>query len=664
MLQYRPDIDGLRAVAVTSVVLGHAGIAGFSGGYVGVDVFFVISGYLICSILIRELREDRYSLLTFYERRARRILPALFAVLAFCLIGGWFLFPPPQYESLGWSAIAATLFASNIWFLRTTGDYFASPAEFEPLLHTWSLAVEEQFYIAFPLLLAAIYRLRKQLILPLLVLGCAASLIVSIWATTAHPTANFYLTPSRAWELGLGAFLAMGGAPNLRSKALNEVIALGGAAAIAFAIVSYSKETAFPGLAAVAPVAGTAALIWVGGNHQSLVTRLLSTKPFVAIGLISYSLYLWHWPILIVARNYVSSVKLPLGLAAAAIALSVFAAWLTWRYVEQPFRARGPKGRVSRGQVFALSGAGAALILAASGWIGMQSGVWSRIPAQVREVAELANRSALEQDCEAEIMRTQAPCVVGSKRAATQPRYLIWGDSHVGAMIPGIAAWAERRGEAARVFFYTGCSPVSGINRPNLGASHDCSGANERTLRHALADPDLEHVILAGRWPLWFSGERPEGEVGIAMRLGDAVTGREIDRKDYAARVRTGLETHVRQLREKGVDVTILSAVPELGFDPALVYINGQFLGRPAPIVTRASVAQRQASSLQILRDIAARNNARLIEMTDFMCEEVCPTQIEGQVLYRDDDHLSEYGSRRIIPLVLDQALQTSQEIP
>ncbi|WP_420587368.1 acyltransferase family protein [Ruegeria sp.] len=299
---YRPDIDGLRAVAVVPVVLHHAGFAGVPGGFVGVDIFFVISGFLITTILAREIRDGQFSILSFYERRARRILPALFVVLAACLAVGWFLLLPNQYGNLAVSVGATLLFASNIWFWMDAGDYFGHGIEFAPLLHTWSLAVEEQFYLFFPLLLWALSRASMRVWIRVIVLISLVSLALSMYATTAHPVANFYLTPTRIWELGIGALLAVGAFPALRRPAAVEAVALIGAVLIIGSILLISDHTPFPGITAIPPCLGAAFLIWAGMYGRSMIARFLTLRPVVWIGLISYSLNLWHWPVLVAAR--------------------------------------------------------------------------------------------------------------------------------------------------------------------------------------------------------------------------------------------------------------------------------------------------------------------------------------------------------------------------
>ncbi|MFM7347934.1 MAG: acyltransferase family protein [Erythrobacter sp.] len=354
-MDYRRDIDGLRAVAVFPVVLYHAGVPGFPGGFVGVDVFFVISGYLITAILAREIAEGRFSLAGFYERRARRILPPLAVVLAATLLVGWHLLMPEELLRLGRATFATVLFASNVSAARSL-DYFAPAAEFEPLLHTWSLAVEEQFYLIFPLLLMGLAWAGWSRRALAVVAGLSAlSLAAAAALIDARPLWVFYLIVFRVWELGAGAMLALTRPAPPHARLLREGLGLAGLLAILAPVALYSAATPFPGFAALPPVLGATLLIWIGGEGGgSRASRLLALRPLVGIGLVSYSLYLWHWPILAFVRVFEGWVRISNATAAGAVAASLAAAWLSWRFMERPFRMRPPDGP-SRTTVFALS---------------------------------------------------------------------------------------------------------------------------------------------------------------------------------------------------------------------------------------------------------------------------------------------------------------------
>ena len=341
-MQYRAEIDGLRALAVVPVVLFHAGITGFSGGFVGVDIFFVISGYLITSIILSEQQKDCFTLASFYERRARRILPALMFVVLMSVIAAWYLLLPTELVDYGKSLISVGVFASNILFWQES-DYFAATSEFIPLLHTWSLAVEEQFYLVFPLfMMATIAWLKRSRVVVLAVLA-VVSLLYCEWAWRHTPEANFFLAPSRAWELLAGVFCAFylqstRGVSGGVSDGLKQVASLVGLCMTLFSIFFFTKAIPFPSFYALVPVVGTV-LIILFAEGNTWVGRLLSLPVFVGIGLVSYSAYLWHQPLFVFARISSYEELGPLMLIGLSV-LAFVLAYISWRWVEKPFRNR------------------------------------------------------------------------------------------------------------------------------------------------------------------------------------------------------------------------------------------------------------------------------------------------------------------------------------
>lgn len=361
--RHRPEIDGLRALAVIPVILFHAGFDWFSGGFVGVDVFFVISGYLITSILITERQAGRFSVLSFYERRARRILPALFLVMLACLPVAWLWMTPLQLESFSQSLMAVPVFGSNFLFWRITG-YFDSDAEEHPLLHTWSLGVEEQYYILFPVILLLLWRLGSKRLVWLIALMAVISLWLSQWLLgVGFEDSSFFLAPPRAWELLIGSMLALvmgqqSPAVQVRTGFANA-LAVVGLALIIVSVAVYEQSTQFPGVRALLPTVGTALVIGFG-REQTLVARLLSIKWIVGIGLISYSAYLWHQPLFAFARIYTREPPSELVFGGLAV-LSLGLAYLSWQFVELPFRNRA---KFTRTQIFASSAAASILLLA------------------------------------------------------------------------------------------------------------------------------------------------------------------------------------------------------------------------------------------------------------------------------------------------------------
>jgi peptidoglycan/LPS O-acetylase OafA/YrhL len=357
---YRREIDGLRAVAVIPVMLFHAGFGLFGGGFVGVDVFFVISGYLITSIIIAELEAGKFSIVNFYERRARRILPALFFVMALCIPAAWLWLLPDDMEGFSQSLVAVTMFSSNILFWQQSG-YFDVAAELKPLLHTWSLGVEEQFYVVFPLFLALTWKLGKSWIVVILMFLAAASLTLTQLGVLRNPTATFFLLPTRGWELAIGAFAAIYLSKqrhDVVGRPLSESFSVLGLLLVLYSIFAFSKSTPFPSVYALVPTVGTALIILFATPH-TMVGNLLGRGALVGIGLVSYSAYLWHQPLLAFARhrdaNEPNTVVLLLLLL-----VTLFLAYFSWRYVEQPFRRRG---RIDRSKIFSFAGAASVFFL-------------------------------------------------------------------------------------------------------------------------------------------------------------------------------------------------------------------------------------------------------------------------------------------------------------
>ena len=349
-MQYRAEIDGLRAVAVVPVVLFHAGFSIFSGGFVGVDIFFVISGYLIASIIIKEQVKGCFTLTSFYERRARRILPALMLLVLMTIVASWFLLLPTELIDFGESLISVGIFASNILFAQQS-NYFAPTAESVPLLHTWSLAVEEQFYLVFPIFMIFTVTWLKQSRISILALLAILSFIYCEWVWRNTPETNFYSTISRAWELMAGVFCAFylqkAKEPN---PLLAQVGSILGLLFISYSVFFFNKDIPFPSIYTFVPVAGSVLLI-LFAKPNTIAGRLLSLPLLVGIGLISYSAYLWHQPLFVFTRinsyDELSNIVL-LSLSLLAFAL----AYISWRWVEKPFRNRN---WLSRSQVLWLA---------------------------------------------------------------------------------------------------------------------------------------------------------------------------------------------------------------------------------------------------------------------------------------------------------------------
>ena len=466
MRRYQPEIDGLRAIAVTAVILFHGHILPIPGGFAGVDVFFVLSGFLITSILAEELDAGTFSLWQFYERRVRRIFPALFFVLGVTTVLAWALLIPPQLEAYSKSLAAVVLFVSNFLFAAKTG-YFSPALEEAPLLHTWSLAVEEQFYLLFPLALAALHRRARRWLPLALGLMAALSLALAIWGSKAEPQINFFFPLSRAWELLAGSTAAIW--VRKRSVAPNEAWAGLGLLAILASLVLHSDATPYPGLATLLPVMGTVAVVlWAG--QTTLVGRVLSTRAFVGVGLVSYSAYLWHQPIFALIR--VTSLNAPgWAVMAGGAVLAYGLAALTWAYVEQPFRRKDRRWVPTRRALFVLAAVASVVALAIAGLGKMTDGNaagWralhpDRTPRLDMIEAARASHEPFEFPATGCVFNLIALDDAATNRikdcaAKAGPASVILGDSHAIDVMQGIS----RLGQAPFLLGLTngGCRPA------------------------------------------------------------------------------------------------------------------------------------------------------------------------------------------------------------
>lgn len=512
--KYRPDIDGLRSLAILPVLLYHAGVPGFPGGFVGVDIFFVISGYLITLILVREISEDRYSIRSFYERRIRRIFPALLTVLAFVLAASPAFLLPSEFAGLGRDSVSALLFVANINFWRQSG-YFAADAEAKPLLHMWSLGVEEQFYLVAPLALFVIFRFAPRLKVPLIFAGFAASLAACIYFTPLKPSASFYLLPTRAWELLAGSLLAILSSrrdQSFRSTArlLDNVLGVIGICLIVFAVTHLTKSVEFPGYWAVLPVLGAALLISSG--QSSWTGRLLSTAPLVRIGLISYSLYLWHWPLVVFFRN--SGWLESYGGKLSVIGLSLAAAWLTWRFIESPTRN---KANFSGRHLAFTAVISSLLVIATSAGYSSLRGWPSRFPESVVAFdASRDDRSPDRERCHFEggLPAVETSCVLGEGG----PSVAVWGDSHGVELAKAIS----EEGFAVRELTYSSCPPAP--EQPSKPDRPYCRVHNSRVFDYLSSDTSIQSVVLVAYYgePIGQSYLLQTRMADTARRLRDA----------------------------------------------------------------------------------------------------------------------------------------------
>ena len=519
-MNYRREIDGLRAIAVLPVILYHAGFSVFQGGYVGVDVFFVISGFLITTIILNDLKQGRFSILRFYERRARRILPALFTVVASCLPFAWIWMTPVQMEKFSQSVLATFLFLSNIYFWRDSG-YFAAAAGEKPLIHTWSLAVEEQFYLLFPLLLLLLWKRGARPGTFWISLLAIASLAFAQWGSVADPEKNFFFTGSRIWELMAGAIAAS--IMVKRPPAPKEGIAALGLAMIVFAIFAFNDTTPFPSAYTLAPVLGTV-FILIFADKGTLTGRLLSLPFFVGIGLISYSAYLWHQPIFAFAR--IRSIAPPPQLEMLALALlSIVLAYLSWKFVEQPFRRTATGPLQSRNSVFLASGIGMALFLAFGVYGDKSNGIPDRLPAEVVSfyAANEWDGKCLYQMRDGQPDFPDERCIYNK---GGQSKIAVWGDSIAASLTRSIARSLQSDNVEVHQITYGSCLPVRGVHRTGTKGKDPCIEFVGRASTF-IRDSGFDAVIVVANWPVYLESPDALQQVGQASAAGFADTFRQ-----------------------------------------------------------------------------------------------------------------------------------------
>ncbi|MCG3169186.1 MAG: hypothetical protein CALGDGBN_00699 [Pseudomonadales bacterium] len=634
-------------MAIVPVVLYHVGMPLFSGGFVGVDVFFVISGFLITSIIYREMVTGTFSFAQFYDRRIRRLFPALFTVIAATSIAALWLLMPGDLLAYARSVIAATLFGANLLFWRTSG-YFDEPAEMKPLLHAWSLSVEEQFYIFFPVMLLLLVRRSPKHLRALLVIAAFLSFAASVVAVKRLPDAAFYLPLFRAWELLLGALVAIQVLPPPAKHWQRDAVSVFGLMLILYAVFALSDESTFPGFNALYPAIGTALIIYAGSaGHGSIIGKALSWRPLVLIGLISYSLYLWHWPLIVFTKHYVANELVlleKLGLVLAALLLAA----LSWRFIERPFRGRS--GKLSRRTLFATSFTVMLAAIIASAAVVHYKGLPQRVPAAAARIADVAHETDhYRENCQnlplAHIARGDV-CGLGLPES-TSPDFLLWGDSHAMALAPAFHEAALHKKRRGWFLGRTACAPLLGVER--YDKTHNCVAYNDAVMGLIEQHPSLRTVILAGRWGLLANSVRYGSEPGQPVVISPRGAG------DNRTVLQQGLERTVQTLRTRGIEVVFMMDVPEIGWQVPVLLSRAEWHGRMSPEGPRLdSYRDRQQPVVEILEELVLRQSLRVIEVSDLFCPEGrCLVAHNGMPLYRDDDHLSTLGASFVAGFLL-----------
>jgi peptidoglycan/LPS O-acetylase OafA/YrhL len=610
--KYRPDVDGVRAIAVMLVLNFHAFPDAMPGGFIGVDVFFVISGFLITGIITRELELGRFSLVEFYNRRIRRIFPALIVVLCATLILGWFWMLPQALAQLGSDSFASAAFLANIALLLQSG-YFDVESAKKPLLHLWSLGIEEQFYLFWPLLLMLTARLRMSIMAMATMLGIA-SFLLNVALIGSNPIAAFYLPFTRAFELLIGAVLACGWINVNHSSVASSRRAWIGVALIAVAAVMLDSHRAFPGWWAVLPVAGSALLLSAPAAWVNRV--VLASPPLVWIGLISYPLYLWHWPLLVFG-GIIKFGPLTLPERELILLASALLAWATYRFVEIPFRF----GLPSRRKMLSL-GAGMAMVAVAGFAVIWGRGFDFRLPPEIRAMASVPTESFKWRfhECLLDLSNETTfadTCVDRDRR----PLVLIWGDSTAGALLPGLRKAQEPRGFGIAQLTSSSCIPAL-----NADIAPGCRAMNDKVFSLVRQiKPDV--VLLHGTWEKYL---------------------------DNVA------ETVVALKKETNARVVALGGVPtwRRGLPSEVLRY---FMLHRALIPQRSPNAKPPTAYDAVMRARLEPLGAEFISASDVFCDaQGCLTRIGDaaeDIVVSDQVHLTEKGSVFLIDSIIDRLL-------
>ena len=633
-VNYLPHIDGLRAIAVLSVVIHHLSPEILPGGFIGVDIFFVISGYLIAGIIKREIEDNNFTFLGFYERRVRRIFPALFGVLIFTAILGYFFLLPSDLNTTSRGMIGTLFFVSNLVFWRDFKEgYFAATDEaLIPLVHTWSLSVEEQFYVIFPLFLFLMYKIKfnKKLIISILFFLFFLSLFLSEFFVGEKPVATFFLAPFRIWELLAGVLLVFNIFPEIKNKYVREILSLSAFVAIIYPCFFYNSLTPFPGFSALLPVIGSAMLLHFGKKNETLINSLLKLKIFVYIGLISYSLYLWHWPIIVFSKYL--SLNMPyLDNKIVLFAISIIISSLSYLYIEQPFRGKKGSEFISRRKVFNYSVA-LVLILSIFGfYVTSNEGLQNRFSNKIVKLDKARYPDTKYQFCNG--LPLNDVCIVGNKDK--KPQTIFFGDSHLMSW-----AWAfdqvfVEKDESAILGPLAACPPFFNIIfSGNKFRSTDACVKRSLEFENFLENNEnIKNIVMVGVWSEYFNGRHP-----LTVDI------EEKGKFKNSEAAKEGLKHTIKKLNELGKNVILVGPVPIYKESVPLSHASALIQNKNLENVTNFNMQMKRHSKFF---DYVNENKKDFyfIDPLLWMCKPDCITLIDDGVIYHDNNHLNKLGS-------------------
>ena len=646
-MQYRKEIDGLRAIAILPVILFHADVWGISGGYIGVDIFFVISGFLITSIILEEKRKNTFSIINFYERRARRILPALTLVLIFTTIAAYLLMPANLLKLYSQSLISVAASLSNVFFYTSSG-YFSTASDEMPLLHTWSLAVEEQYYLFFPVLIIALWSFGKKWLLSSILFIATLSLITThVLLYNNEINANFYLIFSRAWELLLGSAIAFIPLKDLHTKQWKkELISTSGMIMIIYSILYFNEQTPFPSVYTLIPIVGTC-LIILYADSTSLIGRFLSLKILVFTGLISYSLYLWHQPIFAFLR--MKSLGEPsTNVFMAAIVCTFILAYFSYKYVETPFRN---KKAFSRAAIFKYSSATIVIFLSI-GLVGhLNMGFKERF--DVADYRSTMKHSPMRKQCHTKSQDYLKPSDA-CKYFGEKITWASFGDSHTVEPAYALAKRLEVDNIGLVHLSFSGCPPSLLFEVKRAG----CTKWFNESLNYIENDPNIKNVLLGYRYAGFLYGDHLDTYPNIPnINPNDLFT--ESFNQSTPEQLRElywkSLETLITRLQKADKNIYILYPIPELPVNIHKAVVPFSAIGNSTMVnLDRATSTEyfykRNKAIISKLDALPYGKNLHAIKPFDIICDEkYCPAVKNNKALYYDDDHLSISGAESIV---------------
>ena len=643
-IAYRPEIDGLRAVAVLAVMLNHAGVPGFPGGFVGVDIFFVISGFLITAIINKDLLNGSFNIADFYERRARRIMPALIVVLVATIIAGAIIQSPKQFKELGQALVAIATFTSNFYFPLKI-SYFAEDAHYNPLIHAWSLSVEEQFYLLFPLLVWWLTGRFRPLLLPALGLIALASLGWAIHSVALDPVSTFFSTLARAWELLAGAMLSFAYPQCAQFVSRNprtaRWIELAGTALVVGSILLVSRELAWPGLATIPVVIGTAMIIATASATTPL-GRLLAAGPVLLVGQISYSAYLWHQPIFAMTRIAFGA-ALSGAVITTCIVATLVVAWLSWKFVETPFRGRHRSRRLV---VFGTTLTVSAVVVATGFFLYRAQGLPQRFDAETRAIAATMAVSPLRDKCHTDEISTLWP-EAACRYFGGKTTWAVFSDSHGVEPAYALAEMLKPRDEGVLHLTFSGCPAALTYEHP----APNCRAWTRRSLAYLKQKPEIRNVMVIYRWSFDLYGDQTLTYPDMPKEAPRFLSNLPADQA--RERFWESFSTLVAELRRAGKHVTIIRPVPDL---PVSVerYIYGKAEGKRPTGMTRALTEIRHGAVNRRLDAFENTPGVSLIDPRRLLCDEKnCWSVRDATAFYFDDNHLSVIGARQLLAMAM-----------